>query len=145
METMMNRIMNQITEGVVATLGILAMVFVVTTFIGCSDKNDPVQGDKRDVYSMENVCLSDTSKDRHDFILDCIKNGNPYSDEEPEDWITECEEMAENLYCLDMTVRRSQEYNGSQWITFKKAIIAERIEGGRDIEVRFEAKGDQDQ
>jgi hypothetical protein len=32
------------------------------------------------------------------FILDCIENANPKSDEEPEDWLHICERMATNLY-----------------------------------------------
>lgn len=32
------------------------------------------------------------------FILDCLTNANPLSDEEPEDWIKNCESFAMNMY-----------------------------------------------
>lgn len=32
------------------------------------------------------------------FILDCLANANPLSDEEPEDWIRNCERFAMNMY-----------------------------------------------
>lgn len=34
-----------------------------------------------------------------EFILKCIENANPKSDEEPEDWITICQAMSEDLFC----------------------------------------------
>jgi hypothetical protein len=32
------------------------------------------------------------------FILKCIENANPKSDEEPEDWIHKCRDFAEDVY-----------------------------------------------
>ena len=34
------------------------------------------------------------------FILNCIANANPKSDEEPEDWLPMCEAMAQRMYCV---------------------------------------------
>ena len=36
-----------------------------------------------------------------DFALTCIENANPKSDEEPEDWIDKCQNMAMNLLCKE--------------------------------------------
>ena len=33
------------------------------------------------------------------FVLTCIKNANPKSDEEPEDWIYECKNMSLDMFC----------------------------------------------
>lgn len=44
-------------------------------------------------------CDLTTSEVRASFILSCIKNANPHSDEEPEDWIKICQTMAEKTYC----------------------------------------------
>jgi hypothetical protein len=44
-------------------------------------------------------CKDESIEHRASFTLECIKNANPSSDEEPEDWIRECEYMALNLYC----------------------------------------------
>lgn len=38
-------------------------------------------------------------KQQSEFILDCIKNANPKSDEEPEDWIYMCKNMSLDLFC----------------------------------------------
>jgi len=46
-----------------------------------------------EVYSQCN------KKEQSVFILDCIKNANPKSDEEPEDWIYMCKNMSLDLYC----------------------------------------------
>jgi len=46
-----------------------------------------------------NICDASTREERSSMILECIRGGNPKSDEEPEDWIGICEEMAERTYC----------------------------------------------
>lgn len=44
-------------------------------------------------------CPDVVQNNRASFILECIKNGNPQADEDPEDWIPLCEEMSIHLYC----------------------------------------------
>ena len=39
------------------------------------------------------------------FILQCLKNTNPNSDEEPEDWMYICEHIADNTYCTKQQVK----------------------------------------
>ena len=50
-------------------------------------------------YKKVFLCDSTTEDARSKFILDCIKNGNPNSDEEPEDWIPICENISKELHC----------------------------------------------
>jgi hypothetical protein len=47
-----------------------------------------------------------------DWILQCIKNANPYSDEEPEDNTKQCERTAIHLFCGPECFLGS---NGSIW------------------------------
>ena len=44
-------------------------------------------------------CDLSTADVRAQFTLTCISNANPRSDEEPEDWIEICQEMAAKAYC----------------------------------------------
>ena len=44
-------------------------------------------------------CDTSTIESRASFTLQCINNANPKSDEEPEDWIRVCKDMAEETYC----------------------------------------------
>ena len=39
------------------------------------------------------------SAEKRDWILDCIKNANPQSDEKPEGWIGMCSNMAKDQFC----------------------------------------------
>ncbi len=66
------------------------------------------------------VCDASSVSQRADFILSCIKNANPKSDEEPEDWITYCQDMAEETYCELQTVRVTKyKPAGSFWRDIK--------------------------
>ena len=62
-----------------------------------------------DEYSTEmkekTVCDESSKSKRANFILSCIKNANPKSDEEPEDWIKDCQYIAEETYCELKTVK----------------------------------------
>jgi len=80
-------------------------------FVGCSDR----------YYVHDAVTCDKPSKElaakREKFILTCIKNGNPKSDEEPEDWIGKCENMAVRNYrgfCTSYRyVKASKEFGAS--------------------------------
>lgn len=63
---------------------------------------------ERTIERARYICSSDTVKDRADFTLDCIKNANPKSDEEPEDWIYKCKTMADETFCSLITVSIKQ-------------------------------------
>lgn len=45
------------------------------------------------------LCSPEVTEQKANFILECIKNGNPVSDEEPEDWIPICQSMANKTFC----------------------------------------------
>ena len=44
------------------------------------------------------LCKPDTEK-LQTWMLECIKNGNPKSDEEPEDLVLQCEATAVRMFC----------------------------------------------
>lgn len=46
------------------------------------------------------VCCDD--KARAEWTLACTGSANPRSDDEPEDWIDECGEQAEEIFCRDV-------------------------------------------
>ena len=70
---------------------ILAAFLIV---VGCSEVDE-----SNIEYSLEIKCEADTIEKRSAFILQCIESANPKSDEEPEDWLTVCQDMAEETYC----------------------------------------------
>lgn len=80
-------------------------------------------GSHRTIISMENVCTIETNDVRSKFILGCIKGANPLSDEEPEDWLHICGELAERTYCparsmeLTQICKYSEFTNCSYWLT----------------------------
>ena len=58
-------------------------------------------GTEKDFIEYGEYCPVETIEKRASFTLECIKNGNPKSDEEPEDWIRICKDMAKDLYCTE--------------------------------------------
>jgi hypothetical protein len=47
-------------------------------------------------------CAEANVEQRAQFILKCIESANPKSDEEPEDWILLCNQMARDTYCREI-------------------------------------------
>lgn len=78
----------------------LIVGLILLLVAGCSDKSRTIPRLTYDCH------------DKHDqvsaFILSCIESANPKSDEEPEDWIGKCEDMAERTYCTQKTVMVEQ-------------------------------------
>lgn len=68
---------------------LLLLLALITFLAGC----------ERIVVTSEYQCNKDTLEQRASFTLDCIKNANPMSDEDPEDWIAVCEETSIRTYC----------------------------------------------
>lgn len=62
----------------------------------------------RTISREEVVCSNATRDQRANFILTCLKNANPHSDEEPEDWIGKCQTMAEETLCGKRFVKVNQ-------------------------------------
>lgn len=83
----------------------LIIATVVSLFIlsGCS------KGETRVVEKQAHHCTQESSKERADFILQCINNANPKSDEEPEDWIRHCQYIAEETLCEEKTMLITEE------------------------------------
>jgi len=62
------------------------------------------KGDIRVTEVSDHYCYQNSADSRASFILQCINNANPRSDEEPEDWIRQCQIMAEETLCPVRTV-----------------------------------------
>ena len=76
----------------------IALILLSAVLIsGCS------KGERREREIGGLDCNASTAKVRADYMLQCIRNANPVSDEEPEDWLHICEDMAEKLYCKNNT------------------------------------------
>jgi hypothetical protein len=84
-------------RGIVSLVGLLVIVVLVLS--GCSGEEIG--------YKVKNVydCSEDIDQARAVFLLNCIKNANPNSDEEPEDWLYICERISLNTYCPKKQVR----------------------------------------
>lgn len=90
------------------------VIFLLTILFlsGC----DNVKGELRSYVKNTHFCSIDTAQNRADFILQCIKNANPKSDEEPEDWIRKCQLMAEETLCEVKPVKVTEECaSGTFW------------------------------
>ena len=75
----------------------LLFAFIIISFIsGCGEYHS---GSERTRIKNIINCQAGSSEKRADFILKCIANANPKSDEEPEDWIRNCQTMAEQTFC----------------------------------------------
>jgi len=72
----------------------LLILLIPIVLLGCT--NSPEEG-----YRVKTVydCPTNSEDKRAEFILQCIANANPKSDEEPEDWIRLCENMALSTFC----------------------------------------------
>lgn len=90
---------------------ILIMALVVT---GCSDYPE-----YRTIGALETTCDDKAKEQVSSFTLACIKNANPSSDEEPEDWILLCKKMATDNYCTQESVLTKQENMGHGWRTIE--------------------------
>lgn len=87
--------------------------------VGCNEQ-EPIDYNLR----LSN-CKQDTAKERAAFILACIKNANPLSDEEPEDWMRECQIMAEETLCETATFKVTMVYKLGSWVEEKRQMIAD--------------------
>ena len=107
--------MNEVkSKRVRATLG---AVLIALLCAGCS------KGEIRVREINAHHCTMESSEKRADFILQCIDNANPKSDEEPEDWIGKCQNMAEQTLCPEITMvktERCASNMGCVWVETKR-------------------------
>jgi len=69
---------------------LLAVSLTALLSAGCDDKVR---------LTTEYDCDKGVAQKKSGFILQCLSNANPRSDEEPEDWILYCEDMAKRTFC----------------------------------------------
>lgn len=87
------------------------IIFVALLFalIGCDDYPQ-----YRNIKAMRKICSDEDIPKKASFILECLKNSNPKSDEEPEDWMPICERMAEKTFCKKETFNVTQRTDCNQ-------------------------------
>ena len=72
-------------------------ILILAVFLsGCSNPNNPLEDWEPTTITK---CSDSVTESIARFTLKCIENANPKSDEEPEDWINVCKDMAESTYC----------------------------------------------
>jgi len=95
----------------------IVLIIALALLVGCKDETAINK-------QMEFYCETDTKKERASFILECLNNANPKSDEEPEDWIHECEDMSNELYCEERLYNVTRfKPGGSYWRDIKKELV----------------------
>jgi len=89
----------------------VALCVMAVTVSGCGDS----AGITREYVENTLYCPASSSKEVGAFILQCIGNANPMSDEEPEDWIEACQITAEQTLCQKTPMQVSEEcmYGGT--------------------------------
>jgi len=92
----------------------LILLLISILFYSCTTENELRTREKGAFF-----CEKETRKERSEFILKCIENANPKSDEEPEDWIKDCQKIAEETICEFKTIiitERCSSRTGCFWL-----------------------------
>lgn len=96
----------------------VVMVAALIMLTGCSDKDFE--------STMEQIdCGPEVTEKIATFNLSCIVGANPMSDEEPEDWIRQCNRVARQTYCKLNTYKiviRKFAYGGTNKTISKELI-----------------------
>lgn len=102
---------------------ICILIIIIILFTGCSYSNKK----QRILKTSKITCNEKIIKEKSQFILDCIKSVN--TNEEPEDWITLCEEIATKTFCKEVPVILYQETHddGWTWYTYKTEYVNENV------------------
>lgn len=100
-------------------------LILVLFLTGCTDYPEFKERTKT-----KDFCVKLTEGKRASFILQCLKNTNPKSDEDPEDWMRICGEMAVETYCEQkkVIVTYKRDCNGCGWNQVKPGVLL-NIEG----------------
>lgn len=91
---------------------LISIFILLLTITACSEPAT------RTIVIKEHVCNPNNVEEHAKFILQCIANANPRSDEEPEDWLYICEEMAKKMYCpkQDVYIDQYKNRNSAIWL-----------------------------
>jgi hypothetical protein len=106
---------------------IISAIICILLF-GCGDNYQV--GDIKEEIVNKQFCTENTIDLRAEFTLTCISNANPHSDEEPEDWIRYCQDMAEQTYCQIQPVKITKKcwtyvFSNCHWREIKSAPLKE--------------------
>jgi len=74
----------------------LYTIVAICTLLSLTGCSKPVPVTEQ---SWERFCPEESIPKRAEFVLQCVKNANPMSDEEPEDMVAECGHTAEKIFC----------------------------------------------
>jgi len=85
----------------------MSRLILVLIMVFCASCGEYVP-EVRTIVKVGNSCTEESKSDRASFILQCIQNANPKSDEEPEGWIKICQKMAEDTLCEARRVELEQ-------------------------------------
>lgn len=72
------------------------------------------EGDVKSRYWQKNICLEPVEQRK--FVLSCIEKANPMSDEEPEDYILQCQHTAQDLFCEFEYGYNNFIYTNDKWV-----------------------------
>jgi hypothetical protein len=87
-----------------------------------------LSGCERLILTSEFDCDKQSTIERANFILKCIKNANPKSDEAPEHWLTICEDISKRTYCKKISGFKKWGMNPTFFIPCNKAKTNSEIE-----------------
>lgn len=78
---------------------LIASVFIIGMVVlcGCDKDVNDVRWEKVD------QCTAKQNEKLAPWVNECIKNANPKSDEEPEDWIYMCKNMGKEMFCTEVS------------------------------------------
>ncbi len=69
------------------------------------------------------ACSEEESDELASWILKCVEKANPQSDEEPEDWIRQCERTGKRTLCSTVPVISHRGCAGCQWESTACSVI----------------------
>lgn len=83
------------------------VILLLFIFVGGCKRPESPPKKKQTVVDRSTQCVTVEDKKRlSSFILECIKNGNPMSDEEPEDLVEQCEYTGKDVVCPTRCVKK---------------------------------------
>lgn len=85
------------------------ILFLLVTLTGCGDHPRT----PRLIYKPD--CSPQETEKLANWMLECIKRANPKSDEEPEDWILQCERTGKRTLCSSVPAVRFQTCHSCTW------------------------------
>jgi hypothetical protein len=87
--------------------------FLIVIMLASACSNQDPNTEKIDEEELVFRCLETSTSSVASLIRDCIKHGNPSSDEEPEDLVNMCRVVAQETFCP----RGRHVFSNGNWTT----------------------------